>query len=300
MFNKNLNWKLIIFIHLCLAFIIGYFVFAFAAIIVFMFGDFTVDQVWGNLSLNHFMSVIDLNFLVYFSMIGIIYIHYYIEKVKKIEKQNSKLQVQIANTKLNALKSQLHPHFMFNTLNSISSLIEIDKEKSQNLIADFGDLFRDILDSTDDHLIPLKQEIDMLKKYIEIISVRFSDHLYIAIDVKEKLQDALVPSLLLQPLLENTIKHGYSYSNTELKVIISIYKHKKYLFIKIENNGALLNDSLEELMNSGIGLKNTVDRLTTLFDDDFEFNLKNNHKETGVETIIKIPYLLKKSHILIN
>jgi LytS/YehU family sensor histidine kinase len=189
---------------------------------------------------------------------------------------------------------------MFNTLNSISSLIEIDIEKSQNLIADFGDLFRDILASTDDHLIPLNQEISMLNKYIEIVSVRFSDHLNISIDVDENLLDALVPSLLLQPLLENTIKHGYSYSNTELKVKISIYKQKKYLFIRIENNGALLKDSLEDLMNKGIGLKNTFDRLTTLFNDDFQFNLKNNHDETGVETIIKIPYVLKETSILHN
>ena len=109
-------------------------------------------------------------------------------------------------TNLNMLKAQLHPHFIFNTLNSISALVEIDKEKSQNLIADFGDLFRDILEFKDENLIPLRKELEILDKYIAIISVRFSDHLSIEKEIENDVENELVPHMLLQPMVENAIK----------------------------------------------------------------------------------------------
>ncbi|MGV6828293.1 MAG: sensor histidine kinase [Flavobacteriales bacterium] len=242
-----------------------------------------------NVTFRHFMLVIDLNFLVYFAMLGIIYGYYYLQKIKGIEAQKNRLQQQLINSKMNVLKSQLHPHFVFNTLNSISSLIDIDKNKSQNLIADFGDLFRGILEIKNEHLIPLEKEINLLDKYIDIISVRFSDHLIINKNIEEELKDCLVPNMIIQPLLENAIKHGYSYNKTNLIIDLSIFKKEKYLIIIIENDGDLLNEKFNELLGLGTGIRTTQERLYTLFGSNFKFILKNNKAKTGVLAFIKIP-----------
>ena len=293
MFENNITWKVILAIHLFLSFFIGYLIFFISILIVYLFdNDFGIGLVIKNMSLDHFISLALMNFLVYFSMIGIATVYYYIKKVKNIELQKSKLQSQLATTKLNVLKSQIHPHFMFNTLNSISSLIEIDKEKSQNLIADFGDLFRSVLEFNEDTLITLKKELILLDKYIDIVSVRFSDHLEINTNVFIKNLNVQIPSMLIQPIIENAIKYGYSYSKTELKIDISISIDNKYLCVEVENNGEAIDSDFHELLNKGTGLQNIYERLKTLYIDNFEFKFENKIDLTGVVAFIKIPATL--------
>lgn len=291
MFEKGLNDKVILFSHLFLSFFMGFFIFFATSVIIYFTSDYytSFKQSMNNVTFRHFMLVIDLNFLVYFAMLGIIYGYYYLQKIKGIEAQKNRLQQQLINSKMNVLKSQLHPHFVFNTLNSISSLIDIDKNKSQNLIADFGDLFRGILEIKNEHLIPLEKEINLLDKYIDIISVRFSDHLIINKNIEEELKDCLVPNMIIQPLLENAIKHGYSYNKTNLIIDLSIFKKEKYLIIIIENDGDLLNEKFNELLGLGTGIRTTQERLYTLFGSNFKFILKNNKAKTGVLAFIKIP-----------
>jgi len=283
------GWKKIIWVHLFFSFFIGYVIFFVTAVITFLIGEASFSEALSYVSFNHFVAVVEVNFLVYFAMIGIINVYYYIKKVRNIELQKAQIETHLANANLNMLKAQLHPHFIFNTLNSISALIEIDKEKSQNLIADFGDLFRDILDFKDENLIPLKKELALLDKYIAIISVRFSDHLSIEKDIQKNIENELVPHMLLQPMVENALKHGYGYNTTELKVTLKIYKHTEYLHIEIEDDGEALTQSFEELLENGMGLKNTKDRLKTLYGNNAEFIVENNKDNKGVRTFIKIP-----------
>ncbi len=283
------GWKKIIWVHIFFSFFIGYFIFFVTAVISFLIGETSISEASKYMSFNHFVAVVEVNFLVYFAMIGIINVYYYIKKVRNIEIQKAQIETHLANANLNMLKAQLHPHFIFNTLNSISALVEIDKEKSQNLIADFGDLFRDILDFKDENLIPLQKELALLDKYIAIISVRFSDHLSIEKEIGSDVENELVPHMLLQPMVENALKHGYGYNTTELKVNLKIYKDAEYLFIKIENDGEHLTQSFEELLQNGTGLKNTQDRLKTLYGNHVEFIVENNKSNMGVVTFIKIP-----------
>lgn len=290
MFDKNLSVKVIASIHLILSFFIGYFIFFTTSLILYITGYYTtIDFAMTNVTFRHFMIVVDLNFLFYFAMLGIIYSYYYTKRIKNIEIQKATLQTQLISTKMNVLKSQLHPHFVFNTLNSISSLIEIDTEKSQNLIADFGDLFRGILEIKDEHLIPLEKDLSLLDKYIDIISVRFSDHLTIKKNIENGIKNTLVPNMIIQPLIENAIKHGYSYHKTELIIELSIYKKSNYLIIVIKNDGKLLDKTFNQLIKKGFGLKNTQERLQTLFNADFEFIIRNNKDNSGVEAFIKFP-----------
>ncbi|MEH6765520.1 MAG: histidine kinase [Aequorivita antarctica] len=283
------GWKKIVWVHLFFSFFIGYVIFFVTAVITFLICEASFTEASGYISFNHFVAVVEVNFLIYFAMIGIINVYYYIKKVRNIEIQKAQIETHLATAKLNMLKAQLHPHFIFNTLNSISALIEIDKEKSQNLIADFGDLFRDILDFKDENLIPLQKELALLDKYIAIISVRFSDHLFIEKNIEPDVENELVPHMLLQPMVENALKHGYGYDTTELNVNLKIYKDNKYLFIEIRNNGEALIQPFEELLQNGTGLKNTQDRLKTLYGNDVEFTIENNKSKDEVVTFIKIP-----------
>lgn len=277
MFEKQLSWTRIILVHLFFSFFMGYFIFFISGLIVVLINGSPLQSILVNLSLNHFMSVVHLNFLVYFSLIGIITVYFYTNKIKNIELQKSQLETQLATTKLNMLKSQLHPHFMFNTLNSISSLMEVDIERSQNLIADFGDLFREFIAYNETHMIPLKKSLEFLDKYMDIISVRFSDHLTFTKTIEQGVENYLVPSLLMQPIIENAIKHGYGYNITELEIKLSIYKTENNLTIEIVNNGIPLEDNFNKLLEKGTGLKTTHERLKTLFGNNFNFKLENRN-----------------------
>jgi LytS/YehU family sensor histidine kinase len=285
MFERKLSWTRIILVHLFFSFFMGYFIFFISGLIVVLINGSPLISLLDNLSLNHFMSVVHLNFLVYFSMIGIITVYFYTNKIKNIEIQKSQLETQLATTKLNILKSQLHPHFMFNTLNSISSLMEVDVERSQNLIADFGDLFREFIAYNETHMIPLKKSLEFLDKYMDIISVRFSDHLTFTKTIEKGVEDYLVPSLLMQPIVENAIKHGYGYTITELEIKLSVYKIENNLTIEIENNGAPLDASFNVLLKKGTGLEMTHERLKTLYGKNFIFILENNGKGSVVSKI---------------
>lgn len=285
---SNMNLKLVFLIHFLLSLILSFFIFISASFFVFLIlGDIT--RVARNTTFRHFMLYIDINFLIYFSMLSIIYGYYYIKKIHASETQKTKLQTQLVSTKMNILRAQLHPHFVFNTLNSISSLIVIDKNKAQFLITAFSDLFKGVLEIKNGYFIPLHKELNLLDKFIDIISARFSDHILIQKNIEANLESVQIPNMLLQPLLENTIKHGYSYEKTELSIKLSINKSTNYLIILIENDGKLLKDKFSKLLKKGIGLKNTYERLFTLYGDDFEFNIRNNITKSGVEAFIKIP-----------
>ncbi|MGA8853388.1 MAG: histidine kinase [Christiangramia sp.] len=287
--NKNYSWVKIISIHTLFSILIGLIIrliFDFYSIIAGRvdLADFNLRK-----SINAFIYVIDLNFLIYFAMIFIIYTYYYLKQVKEAEKRHSKLESQLVNTRMKMLSSQLQPHFLFNTLNSIAVLTDMDTSKAKDTIADLSDFLREILYNSDRNRISLDEELRILEYYLNIVNVRFSDHLTIKKDIDENLLLKKVPAMLLQPVIENSIKHGYSYDHTDLEILVSIYQENKMLVIKVENNGALISETHTELMKKGVGLKNINDRLHNLYKDNYFFEIRNKKDETGVETIIKIP-----------
>ncbi len=240
-------------------------------------------------SFRRFMTVIDLNFLIYFAMVSIIYAYYYIKVVKEAEKKQNKLQTQLVNARMKMLSSQLQPHFLFNTLNSIAVLTDIDVSKAKDTIADLSDFLREILYDNDSNTISLEKELRVLEYYLNILNVRFSDHLVIKKTIDDTLLSKQVPALLLQPILENSIKHGYSYDHTDLEVHITITSEGNYLVITVENNGALLMVDHAALLKKGMGLANIKDRLSNLYGKDYFFEISNNADGTGVRTLIRIP-----------
>lgn len=292
--NKNYPWVKIISIHTLLSLLIGIIIRIIFDLFGILAGYIDPSQYEVEESFHRFMAVIDLNFLIYFAMVFMIYTYYYLKQVKETEKQRNLLESQLVNTRLKMLSSQLQPHFLFNTLNSIAVLADLDAAKAKDTIADLSDFLREILYHSDSNLIPLEKELKTLEYYLNILNVRFSTDLKICKKIDEKLLQRQVPAMLLQPLIENSIKHGYSYDNSELEILIVIEGEEKHMLIKVENNGKALSQTSEELMKKGVGLSNLYDRLKNLYGNDFQFEISNKvndkGKVLGVVTMVRIPY----------
>ena len=295
MFDRWGISKKIIWIHLIIGLSIGLFIFLImTSIIILIDPNLSFNNFW-LIYFNEYIEFLDYNFLVYFSMTGIIYIYFYIKKTRKIEKQKSKLESKLSQAKLQFLQNQIQPHFLFNTLNSIQSLIDIDPRKSKEVIVDLSTILRELLKQKNKNLVELQDELSILKKYINIIKVRFSDQLTVEINQRHGLENILVPNMLIQPIVENSIKHGMI-QNQSLKVTVSIYKTVDKLIIKVNNNGKSLSEALITVAQKRTGVQNTIDRLNTLYNGDFDYSIENTPH--GVVNKISFPISNSVSNLL--
>jgi len=285
MFVKKIKIKYTIVIHLMLSIVFNAVLFIGSLVSLNIFYNVKVQDLLSRIRVSNFLKLFDYNFIIYTVMMGMIYVYYYWKEFKESERKRLILKEQMSEIQANILKYQLHPHFFFNTLNSISALIDYDPKVAQNTLADFSDLLRDLLYLKDTNFMTIKEEMNILDKYIDIMKIRYSGHLIIKKHIDKGLDYALIPTLILQPIFENSLMHGYSYNNTKLEIEFSIVKIDEQILIIIENNGKLL----EENIVFGTGLKNTKDRLKTLYDDNYKFVFCNKEDKKGVITKIVIP-----------
>lgn len=175
---------------------------------------------------------------------------------------------QLSESQLSALRMQLHPHFLFNALHSISALMEENVEEAQGVLARLGSLLRRMLESDQEPKIPLSQELDYLRNYLDIERIRFKDRLTVRYDFIPESLDALVPNLILQPLVENAIKHGFS-RKIECGVIeLSGMIVGDTLSLVVRDDGEGFADLDPLAQSPGIGLRNVHDRLARYFGDE--------------------------------
>lgn len=200
-----------------------------------------------------------------------------------------KIESQLNAAKLSALRLQLQPHFLFNTLNTISSLSEDKPKDAQRIISKLGNMLRGILSKDQQSMIPLWQEIEFVKNYLDIEEVRFQDRLTIDYNLDKSTENGLVPSFILQPLVENAIKHGFSKTITSGIITIQAFKEGDYMVLKVSDNGAGTSLSPKEIEHHGIGLANVRDRLTILFGDKFVMEAIGKSNQ-GFNVSIKIPF----------
>ncbi|MEP1032961.1 histidine kinase [Ekhidna sp.] len=200
-------------------------------------------------------------------------------------------QKELNAAKLNALQMQLHPHFLFNTLNSITSLIDIDPKKAQKMLTQLGFLMREILEQDKKHLIPLESEMEYVKAYLEIEHIRFQDRLALDFSIDENVSHAQVPALLLQPIIENAIKHGISKrpNGGEISVYASRTNGSK-VTIEIANDYMEANGD-QKLEGYGIGTSNVSKRLKQMYGDEQTFN----QRQEGAKYITKITFPFQQS-----
>ncbi len=294
---KNWSWTRMIFVHVIMSILLGVFIFS---------GLFTIQKMLGfnemkstNLKtlIFYYFNVIDLNFLVYFSIVGIAHTYYFINQLKEAEAAKNMEKLKLIGVKLNTLQAQINPHFFFNTLNSISSLMVNDVKKAQDTVVNVADLLRTMLDINEVTTISLSKELDILDKYLDIMQTRYPNSLVVEKQIDEGVDNYLVPSLIFQPILENAIKHGFSKQIKVLKVWVKVERTLDGdLMLSVENNGKPLPKSFDVSKTKGLGLKNTIDRLKILFEHKASFNMKNTEQRVVVQ--IKIPILKEENHYI--
>jgi two-component system LytT family sensor kinase len=206
------------------------------------------------------------------------------------ERRAAQLQTQLAEAQLQALKMQLQPHFLFNTLHSISALVYKDVEAADRMIARLGDFLRLTLENSGTQEVSLQQELEFLKCYLEIERIRFQDRLTTTLRIDAQALDVQVPNLILQPIVENAIRHGVAPRSTPGQIDILAERKNGTLRIRIKDNGPglTLNRSLDSNFKEGVGLANTRARLEQLYGAAHRFELANDPRG-GLVVTLEIP-----------
>lgn len=253
----------------------------------------TSYQSFNDVFLGSYLGKVNDNSITYFLIVAAVYALNYYRRLYREQNRVTEMNRMLAETRLESLRTQLHPHFLFNALNSITTLIHTDPDRADLMITKLSDLLRISLDNNPAHVIPLKEEMHFLKQYLELQQIRFEDRLAVAIDIENGTENALVPNLLLQPLVENAIKHGIAVSSAQGHIEIKNRRKENDMIITIFNTGPALNNftSLDDL--SGVGLKNTLQRLRQMYNDRAELTLKNLENE-GVYVSVRIPFQVKE------
>jgi two-component system LytT family sensor kinase len=212
------------------------------------------------------------------------------QKFREREISAKELETKLSLAQLQALKMQIQPHFLFNALNTVAMLIRNrENDQAVQMVAGLGDLLRSSLNDNSAQEVPLSAELDFIGRYLAIEQFRFPDRLRVEVDVPADLMSASVPNLILQPLVENAIRHGVAKSSSAGWVRIAAKIQDNWLELSVQDDGPGLSSVWMLADNQGIGLGNTRDRLRKLFDDQQEFAIENA-KPTGAKAVIKIPY----------
>ncbi|MCU7554211.1 histidine kinase [Alteromonas sp. ASW11-19] len=211
------------------------------------------------------------------------------------EKQNALKATTMAHqAHIKMLRYQLNPHFLFNTLNAISTLVLLkENDTAEAMVSRLSDFLRYSLDNDPIKKVPLGQEIKALRLYLEIERVRFDDRLDVSWDIDDSCEYALVPSMILQPIIENAIKHAISKMEQGGKIEISARTFGNDLLLDVADNGPGADIQKGQLSReNGVGLVNIKERLNSLYHRNFAFSIEHN-KPSGVRVRIRIPYEVK-------
>jgi two-component system LytT family sensor kinase len=213
----------------------------------------------------------------------------YYQSFRASELAQSSLKTQLAQAQLRALKMQLHPHFLFNTLHSISSLVLEDPPKANSMIARLGDFLRLTVENSEQQLVTLKEETEFLRCYLDIEQVRFGDRLTVAFDLEPQTLSAQVPHLILQPVVENAIQHAIAPRSLRGHINIEAKRLNSVLRVAISDNGPGINSNANLPAKKCVGLTNVRTRLQQIYGPDFRFELMNG-SEGGLTALMEIPF----------
>ncbi len=230
-----------------------------------------------------------MNLLAYWAIVGFGYTLEYYRQFHERELRASQLEAQLVKANLQALKMQLQPHFLFNTLNSISSLMHKNIADADKVVARLGDLLRYSLETEGLQEVSLKDEMDFLQRYLEIEKVRYGDRLKVKIQMPSGVLLAKVPNLILQPLVENAIRYGIGPRSAGGKIEITAQRNDDMLDLVVRDDGPGLPHKPQSEFSGGVGLNNTRSRLMQLYGENHEFRLSNGSGK-GLEVQMRIPY----------
>jgi two-component system LytT family sensor kinase len=212
-------------------------------------------------------------------------------KISRLKAELAQAQLQVTEAQLQALKMQLHPHFLFNTLNSISALLDEDPDAADQMLARLGDFLRLTLENSGAQEVTLQEELEFLRCYLEIERVRFHDRLTVNMQIEPETLDARVPNLILQPIVENAIRHGIVARIAPGEIAIRARRFGDQLELQVKDNGPGLGRADGVRLKEGLGLANTRARLEQLYRDAYRFDM-SDAPEGGLQVTLEIPFVI--------
>lgn len=243
-------------------------------------------MVFGEIYRQLFWKTFHLNLWIYWAILAVSHALSYYRRFHERELRTSELETRLTQARLQALQMQLNPHFLFNTLHTISALVHIDAEAADRMIARLSELLRAALDGTDTQEVTMAEEISFLQRYLEIEKTRFGERLNYRFDVPKELEGLYIPNLILQPLVENAIRHGVEPHARRGELCISARAENGVLELRVSDNGNGLKPG--PLRTGRIGLSNTRQRLEQMFGSSGSLELRNR-AEGGMDSIVRIP-----------
>jgi two-component system LytT family sensor kinase len=243
---------------------------------------------WWNETQRAALVNFDWAMMTYWAIVGLSHAVIYYRESRDRELRASQLETRLVEAQLKTLQQQLHPHFLFNTLNSISVLMHRDVAAAERTLMRLSDLLRLTLERLGDQDVSLEAELDFLRKYLDIERIRFADRLALRFDIAEETLAARVPTLLLQPLVENAIKHGVARRTGVGHIGITARREHDKLWIEVRDDGVGLSEDALVALHKGIGVSTTRARLQHQFGADFRFEF--HRLSQGVAVIVAVPW----------
>jgi sensor histidine kinase YesM len=241
---------------------------------------------WWSYFRERFFLNLDWEMMTYWAIVAVVHALDYHRESQERELTAAQLQAQLAEAQLEALQRQLHPHFLFNTLNTISALMHRDVHAADEMLVQLSDLLRLTLDRIGTQQVPLTDEVDFLRKYLEIEQTRFGDRLQVNIDVDPEVLDAPVPNLILQPLVENALRHGIGPRVGGGRIDVDARQVEGSLMMTVRDDGVGLSPDRLNAFHSGVGLSNTRSRLENLYGERHRFEFQTPAGGGLVVTIV--------------
>lgn len=239
-----------------------------------------------------FVGAVPIDSIIYFAVLTGVYGFDYYRMHKEEQRMADRLRADLAEAELTTLRTQLNPHFLFNALNAVASHIREDASEAIQMVAELGDFLRSVLELGGKHAISVEEEIRMLERYLAVQYIRFQNALTVDISVDPDVSDAQVPSLMLQPLVENAIHHGIQSRNGGGRIWVIAKRSGSNVEIRILDDGQGPEMTSEKLTKRGIGLQNVEMRLRHLFGRQYSLALgRCLHRGTTVTGVtIEVPY----------
>jgi two-component system, LytTR family, sensor kinase len=241
------------------------------------------------------VNLLPYDLLLYVGVLSVAFGLDYARRYRDRDLRASQLETQLERARLTALQSQLQPHFLFNALNSVAMLVRRDrKQEALDTLIGFGELLRYLLDEAGTIDLPLDEELGFVRRYIEIEQVRYRDRMRVEWDVSPEARTALVPNLILQPLVENAVKHGISHLPNGGRLRIGARRRETEsgatLCIEVENDGPPVDGVVSIAETQGTGLRNLRDRLAAIVGPSTKLTIGSAPTLTGALAVIEIGF----------
>jgi len=286
------NWIRSSLLHVPISILLSVFLTALGHIVLWLYWGYPAGKPFSFTNMSRFVVANFSEGIGIYLLIALTsYAYGYYSRYREGQVKTLQLEAQLSQAQLQALKMQLHPHFLFNTLHSISALLNKDIDSARKMISRLGDFLRLTLENSGSQEVTLQQEMEFLSCYLEIERIRFQNRLVTRMDLSEHTLDAKVPNLILQPIVENAIRHGIAPRSTPGLIEIEAKQLNGTLRIQVRDNGPGLPEhrTSQKLFKKGLGLANTETRLERLYGADHLFDLSND-PAGGLIVTLEIPF----------